>query len=129
MSKIIKVQTPMAPKAVGPYSQAVIASNYIFCSGQIALNAVSGLIVPGGIIVQTRQVLENLKTILSASGVELNRVVKTEIYLTNMANFSAVNEVYSEYFNSEPLPARVTVEVSKLPKDSLLEISCVAYKK
>lgn len=129
MSKIIKVQTPMAPKAVGPYSQAVIASNYIFCSGQIALNAVSGLIVPGGIIVQTRQVLENLKTILSASGVELNRVVKTEIYLTNMANFSAVNEIYSEYFNSEPLPARVTVEVSKLPKDSLLEISCVAYKK
>jgi len=129
MSKIIKVQTPMAPKAVGPYSQAVIASNYIFCSGQIALNAVSGLIVPGGIIAQTRQVLENLKTILSASGVELNRVVKTEIYLTNMANFSAVNEVYSEYFNSEPLPARVTVEVSKLPKDSLLEISCVAYKK
>ncbi len=119
----------MAPKAVGPYSQAVIASNYIFCSGQIALNAVSGLIVPGGIIAQTRQVLENLKTILSASGVELNRVVKTEIYLTNMANFSAVNEVYSEYFNSEPLPARVTVEVSKLPKDSLLEISCVAYKK
>ena len=129
MSKIIKVQTPLAPKAVGPYSQAVIASNYIFCSGQIALNAVSGLIVPGGIIAQTRQVLENLKTILSASGVELNRVVKTEIYLTNMANFSAVNEIYSEYFNSEPLPARVTVEVSKLPKDSLLEISCVAYKK
>ncbi len=129
MSKIIKVQTPLAPKAVGPYSQAVISSNFIFCSGQIALNAVSGLIVPGGIIVQTRQVLENLKTILSASGVELNRVVKTEIYLTNMANFSAVNEIYSEYFNSEPLPARVTVEVSKLPKDSLLEISCVAYKK
>ena len=129
MSKIIKVQTPLAPKAVGPYSQAVISSNFIFCSGQIALNAVSGLIVPGGIIAQTRQVLENLKTILSASGVELNRVVKTEIYLTNMANFSAVNEIYSEYFNSEPLPARVTVEVSKLPKDSLLEISCVAYKK
>jgi 2-iminobutanoate/2-iminopropanoate deaminase len=129
MSKIVKVDVQTAPKAVGPYSQAIIASGFVFCSGQIAINPVSGSVVDGGIREQARQVLENLKAVLAGAGVGLDRVIKTEIYLTNIADFTVVNEIYSEYFKTEPLPARVTVEVSKLPKNSLIEISCVAYKK
>ena len=129
MSKIVKVDVQTAPRAVGPYSQAIIASGFVFCSGQIAINPVSGSVVDGGIREQARQVLENLKAVLAGAGVSLDRVIKTEIYLTNIADFTVVNEIYSEYFKTEPLPARVTVEVSKLPKNSLIEISCVAYKK
>jgi 2-iminobutanoate/2-iminopropanoate deaminase len=129
MSKIIKLETEKAPKALGPYSQGVIAGDFIFCSGQIALNPINGEMVKGGIWEQTRQVLENLKAVLIKAGVDLNQVIKTEIYLTNIKDFAVVNEIYAEYLNSEPLPARVTVEVSRLPKNSLIEISCIAYKK
>jgi 2-iminobutanoate/2-iminopropanoate deaminase len=129
MSKITKVEVEKAPRVIGPYSQGVIAQNFIFCSGQIALDPKSGEIVKGGIIEQTKQVIENLKAILIGAGADLSDVIKTEIYLVNISDFLLVNKIYSQYFISQPLPARVTVEVSKLPKDSLVEISCIAYKK
>lgn len=129
MSKIIKVEVVTAPKVVGPYSQGVIVAGFVFCSGQIAINPIDGKMVKGGIIEQTRQVIKNLEAVLHGVNLDLSRVIKTEVYLTNMSDFALMNEIYSDYFKSEPLPARVTVEVSRLPKDSLLEISCVAYKK
>lgn len=119
----------MAPKAIGPYSQAIIAGNYIYCSGQIAINPTSGILVSGGVTEQTKQVLDNIKNILIAVESDLSQVVKTEVYLKNIRDFEVVNEIYAKYFKSDPLPARVTVEVSKLPKDSLIEVSCIAYKK
>jgi 2-iminobutanoate/2-iminopropanoate deaminase len=129
MSKIIKIETKKAPKAVGPYSQGIIAGNFIFCSGQIALNPKNGEIIIGGVREQTKQVIENLIAVLTSAGADLSMVVKTELYIKSMTDFQIVNKVYSEYFKTEPLPARVTVEVSNLPKEALIEISCVAYKK
>ena len=129
MSKIIKVESEMAPKVLGPYSQAVIAGDYIFCSGQIAINPKDNKLIIGGIKEQTIRVLENLKAILIHADTDLDKVIKTEIYLKNISDFQIVNKVYSEYFKTEPLPARVTVEVSNLPKEALIEISCFAYKK
>jgi 2-iminobutanoate/2-iminopropanoate deaminase len=129
MSKILKINTVKAPKVVGPYSQAVSAGKFIFCSGQIAINPVDNKMITGGIKEQTKQVLENLKAVLVHAGADLNRVVKVEIYLKNMSDFEIVNKVYAEYFKGKVLPSRVTVEVARLPKDSLLEISCMAYKK
>lgn len=129
MAKIIKVETAKAPKALGPYSQGVVAGEFIYCSGQIAVDPKSGLINSQGIYEETRQVLDNLTAVLLAAGSGLDRVVKVEVYLKNMADFKIMNEVYGEYFKLEPLPARVTVAVSELPKGALLEISCVAYKK
>jgi len=128
MSNFFKIETKLAPKAVGPYSQAVIFEKQVFCSGQIAI-AYDGKIIDGDIKVQTRKVIENIKEILIAAESNLDQIIKTEIYLKNMDDFAVMNEVYSEYFKVEPLPARVTVEVSRLPKDSLIEMSCLAYKK
>ena len=129
MSKIVKVETDFSPKAIGPYSQAVIAGDFIFCSGQIAIETKSGEIIPGGIIEQTKQTIKNLENILVSTGNSLGQVVRTEVYLKNMDDFGEMNKIYSEKFIFEPKPSRVTVEVSRLPKDALIEISCIAINK
>jgi len=123
--KIIK--TTAAPQAIGPYSQAVEAGGFVFVSGQVPIDPISGNVVQADIKVQARQVMENAKAILSAAGCGMPQVVKASIYLRNMSDFAAVNEVYGGYFPSNP-PARATVEVSRLPKDVNLEMDFVAWK-
>ena len=121
------ISTESAPAAIGPYSQAVRYDNLLFMSGQIPLDPESGEVVEGNIEVQTRRVLENLKAILEAGGMELHHVLKCTCFLKNMEDFPAFNTVYSEYF-LDILPARETVEVSRLPKDVLVEISAICGK-
>ncbi|MBA4552461.1 RidA family protein [Thermoactinomyces vulgaris] len=121
-----KVQTDKAPQAIGPYSQAVETGDWIFTSGQIPLTP-DGKLVAGGIEEQTRQVLENLKSVLEAAGSGLEHVVKTTIFLRDMNQFQTVNEIYGGYFK-EHQPARSCVEVSRLPKDVLIEIEVIAKK-
>ena len=121
------ISTESAPAAIGPYSQAVRYDNLLFLSGQIPLDSESGEVVEGNIEVQTRKVLDNLKAILGAGGMELQHVLKCTCFLKNMEDFPAFNSVYSEYF-SDILPARETVEVSRLPKDVLVEISAICGK-
>ena len=121
------IATKNAPQAIGPYSQAIEANGLLFVSGQIPLVPETGEMTTGGIEVQTRQVLENLKAILLAADSSLAAVVKTTVYLKNMDDFSKVNEVYGHYFQAEP-PARVCVEVSALPKGALIEIDVIAAR-
>ncbi|MBE0618227.1 MAG: RidA family protein [Proteobacteria bacterium] len=116
-----------APAAIGPYSQAIVAGPYLFCSGQIALDPASGQVVAGGVEDQTRRVLENLKAVLEAAGSGLDQVLKTTVFLVDMADFSAMNEVYAQYFREKP-PARSTVQVAGLPKDVAVEIEAVALR-
>ena len=120
------VQTAGAPKALGPYSQAIVASGFVFCAGQIPLDA-AGNLVPGGAAEQTHQVLKNLRAVLKEAGSDLDRAVKTTVFLKNMNDFAAMNEVYGrpEYFGGAP-PARSTIEVSRLPRDVMVEIELVA---
>lgn len=118
------VATTNAPAAIGPYSQAIKANGFVFCSGQIPLK-VDGTLVGGGIAPQTEQVLSNLKAVLEAAGSGLDKVVKTTVFLANMADFAAMNEVYGRFFGDNK-PARATVQVARLPKDALVEIECVA---
>lgn len=125
MKKIIK--TSDAPHAIGPYSQAVEAGGFVFVSGQIPLDPKSGNLVQGDVKEQARRVMENAKAILTAAGCGMVDVVKSTIYLKNMSDFAAVNEVYGGYFPSDP-PARATVEVSRLPKDVSVEMDFVAWK-
>ena len=125
MKKVIS--TAEAPKAIGPYSQAIEAGGFIFVSGQIPLIPATGEIVEGSIEVQTARVLENLKAILEAAGASLEDVVKTTVYITNMDDFAKVNGIYGQYFQENP-PARVCVEVSKLPKGALVEIDVIAAR-
>ena len=120
------VEAPGAPKAIGPYSQAIVAGNLIFCSGQIPLDPSSGQLVEGDIKVQTRRVLDNLGAVLSGAGVGFDAVVRTTIFLVDLADFNAVNEVYGGYFQSVP-PARATVQVAALPRGARVEIDAVAY--
>lgn len=119
------VHTDRAPKAIGPYSQAIRAGEMIFCSGQIPIDPSTGEIIPGDIAAQTRQVLNNLREVLKAAGAEFRHVVKTTIFLKDLNDFQTVNQVYATYFNSS-FPARVTVEVSRLPKDAAVEIDAIA---
>lgn len=121
------VNTDKAPAAVGPYAQAVEAGGLIFCSGQIPLDPISGTLVGTDITVQTRQVLKNLFAVLAASGLGPANVAKTTVYLQNMADFAAMNEVYAKAF-ADHRPARATVEVAALPKGALVEIDCVAVR-
>jgi len=119
------IMTQSAPTPIGPYSQAVRANGFIFVSGQIPIDPVSGQIVAGDVSMQTRQVLKNLAAILEAAGSGVNKVVKTSIFLTNLDDFAKVNSVYEEYFG-EVRPARATVQVARLPKEVLVEIEAVA---
>ena len=119
------VQTKQAPDAIGPYSQAVIANGFVFTSGQIPIDPATGQFVSGGIAEQTQQVLKNLKAVLEAAGTGLQQVVKTTVYLADMQDFTAMNEVYATFFGAEP-PARSTVQAARLPKDALVEIDVVA---
>lgn len=114
-----------APQPVGTYSQAVKAGNLLFVSGQLPINPDSGELVTGNFKDRTRQVLNNLKNIIEAAGSNMNKVVKTNVYLTDLSNFAEVNEVYSEFFPSDP-PARAAVQVSKLPLDTDIEIESIA---
>jgi 2-iminobutanoate/2-iminopropanoate deaminase len=114
-----------APKAIGPYSPAVKAGNMVFLSGSIPLDPVSGQLVEGGIKEQTTRVLENIKGLLAAAGTDLDHVVRTTVFMTDLAEFAAMNEVYSSYF-SAPYPARSTVQVVKLPRDVRVEIDVIA---
>jgi len=128
MSSQIPIKTDAAPDPVGPYNQAIKAGNFVYCSGQIAINPNSKKIdCLGDIKGETTQVLNNLKAVLTASGASLEDVIKTTIFLTDLNNFQIVNEIYSEFFQNEPSPARACVEVSSLPKGVLIEIDCVAY--
>jgi len=119
------IQTEKAPKAIGPYSQAIQAENFLFLSGQIPLDPKTGELVKGDIRKQTQQVLENIKGVLESQGLGMENVVKSTIFLKDMGNFNQVNEVYATYFPSSP-PARSTVEVAKLPKDADIEIEAIA---
>ena len=119
------VDTGSAPKAIGPYSQAIKVGNFIFTSGQIAIDPEKNELISGGIQDQTRRVLENLGAVLKAAGSSLENVVKTTVYLSDMNEFSAMNEVYAQFFESTK-PARATVEVSRLPKDVKVEIDAIA---
>lgn len=119
-----QIKTDKAPQAIGPYSQGIRTGNLIFTSGQIPTDPVSGT-AAGGIEGQTRRAIENLKAVLTAAGAGLSNVVKTTVYIKDMNDFAIINEIYSEYF-TEPYPARSCVEVSRLPKDVLIEIEAIA---
>lgn len=121
------VHTMKAPQAIGPYSQAVEAGSLVFCSGQIALDAATGEMVKGGIKEQTKQVFKNLSEVLHASRAGIDSVASVTVYLRDMKDFKEMNEIYGQVFTTDPLPARATVEVARLPKDALIEISCIAY--
>jgi 2-iminobutanoate/2-iminopropanoate deaminase len=121
------VATDAAPKAIGPYSQAVWAGDYLFCAGQIPLDPATGNMVAGGITEQAMRVLENIQGLLASQGLPLASVVKTTVFLSDMNNFAAMNEVYAKYFTQE-FPARSTVQVARLPKDALVEIEVVACR-
>jgi 2-iminobutanoate/2-iminopropanoate deaminase len=119
------ISTPNAPKAIGPYSQAIRANGFVFISGQVAFDPATGNIVSGGIEQQTEQVLKNLSAILQAAGSSWEKVVKTTVYLKNMAEFGEMNEVYGKFCKGAP-PARSTVEVARLPRDVSVEIDVIA---
>lgn len=120
------IRTERAPKAIGPYSQAIKAGGFLFVSGQIPINPETGEIESGGVSAQADRVLHNIRNIVEDSGATLHDVVKTTIYLADMNDFAAVNEVYGTYFDSEP-PARATVQVARLPKDVRIEIDAIAF--
>jgi len=123
MKKIIK--TDKAPAPVGPYNQATMSGNFIFTAGQIAMDPKTGELIENDIRMQTERVIENLKAVLEEAGSGLSRILKTTVFLKNMDDFSAMNEVYARYFQDNA-PARSAVEVSRLPKDVLIEIECIA---
>jgi 2-iminobutanoate/2-iminopropanoate deaminase len=122
------IATTAAPAAIGPYSQAVRIGNILYTSGQVALDPATGNLVPGGIEAQTTRVLENLKAVLSTAGLDFAHVVKTTVFLKDMADFGAMNTLYAQSFAPEGIvpPARSTVQVAGLPKDALVEIECIA---
>jgi 2-iminobutanoate/2-iminopropanoate deaminase len=119
------IATEGAPKAIGPYSQAVKVGNVVYTSGQIALDPATGALVEGDFAAQGRRVFENLKAVLAASGADFGNVAKATVYLTDLANFTALNEIYASYFG-ETRPARTTVGVAQLPKGGLVEIDLIA---
>ena len=121
------ISTAAAPAAIGPYSQAVSAGGVLFLSGQIPIEPSTGETIAGSVALQTRRVLENLKAVLEEAGLTMDSVVKTTVYMTDLSDFAAMNEVYAEYF-TEPYPARATVEVKALPKGVAVEIDAVAAR-
>ena len=121
------IHTDQAPKALGPYSQAIEAGGVVFASGQVPIDPATDQFVSGGIKEQTRQSLTNARSILQQAGTDLSHVVKTTVFLADMADFAAMNEVYAEFF-SQPYPARSAVAVKQLPKGALVEVECIAVK-
>ncbi len=119
------VQTDKAPKAIGPYAQAIKANGFVFTAGQIALDPQTGNLIDGGIGAQTRQVLDNLRAVLDAAGSSFDRVVKATVFLEQMSDFAAMNEVYAQYLG-EAKPARSTVAAAELPRGALVEIDLIA---
>jgi len=119
------ISAPDAPQAIGPYSQAIRAGHYLFLSGQIPLDPVTGEVVAGDVRAQTRRVLENIGAVLAAADVSFDAVVKTTVFLVDLADFTAMNEIYASVF-TDPAPARSTVQVSRLPRDARVEIEAVA---
>jgi len=119
------ISTPDAPKAIGPYSQAIKANGFVFVSGQVAFDPATQQIIAGDVAAQTDRVLKNLSAILKAAGTGLENVVRSTVFLKNMNDFAAMNEVYGKYFTAAP-PARSTVEVARLPRDVLVEIDVIA---
>ncbi|MBG7629261.1 MAG: RidA family protein [Bacteroidetes bacterium] len=126
MKKIIN--TSKAPAPIGPYNQAVLSGNTLYTSGQIALDPTTGALVDSSIEVETKQVMENMKAVLTGAGMTFENVVKSSIFISNMNDFAKINAVYGNYFNAETAPARETVEVSNLPKFVNVEISMIAIK-
>jgi 2-iminobutanoate/2-iminopropanoate deaminase len=122
------IATTGAPGAIGPYSQAIRAGDYLFVSGQVAIDPATGAFVSGSTGDQTHQVLKNLGAILQAAGASYDRVVKTTVYLADMADFAAMNEAYASYF-PPPAPARATIQAGRLPRDARVEIDLIAYLK
>jgi 2-iminobutanoate/2-iminopropanoate deaminase len=119
------ISTPDAPKAIGPYSQGISANGFVFVSGQIGIDPATQQVVNGDVAAQTEQVIKNLSAILKAAGTSLEQVVRSTVFLKSMNDFAAMNEVYENFFNSKP-PARSTVEVSRLPREVLIEIDVIA---
>lgn len=122
------IHSAEAPAAIGPYSQATRIGNFVFTSGQVALDPATGQLVSGGVEPQTEQVLKNLRAVLAAARLDFTHVIKTTVFLKNMNDFAAMNLVYARYFQRDgvPAPARSTVEVARLPKDALVEIEVIA---
>lgn len=127
MSEKICLHTEQAPAAIGPYSQAIRVGNVVYSSGQIALDPETGALVPGGIDAQAHRVFQNLKAVLASAGCTFENVVKTVVFLTDLADFAVVNEIYAAYFPA-PCPARSCVQVAALPKGSKIEVELVAVK-
>lgn len=123
-----QVKTEGAPAAIGPYSQAIVAGDLIFCAGQAGLDPATMKLVEGDVQVQTRRVLENLKAVLEAAGSDLHHVVKTTVFLADMADFKAMNEIYAQHFGDPP-PARSTIAAKALPLGALVEIEAIALKR
>ncbi|MBR2132387.1 MAG: RidA family protein [Oscillospiraceae bacterium] len=121
------ISTTAAPAALGPYSQGICAGNLVITSGQVPINSATGAVVEGGIAEQTRQSLTNVQAVLAAAGLTMENVIKTTVFLKNMNDFAAMNEVYATFFTGNP-PARSAVEVARLPKDVLVEIEAIAVK-
>ncbi|WP_460218835.1 Rid family detoxifying hydrolase [Psychroserpens sp. MEBiC05023] len=122
------INTPHAPAPIGPYNQAVLSGNTLYTSGQIAINVTSGELVLDSISSETEQVMQNLEAVLEAADMTFENVIKTSIFISDMNNFSEINDVYGKYFNAETAPARETVEVANLPKFVNVEISMIAVK-
>lgn len=122
-----RISTTSAPGAIGPYSQAIVVGDFVFASGQVALDPATGQLIEGDIQAQTRRALENLSAVLQAAGSSFADAVKTTVFLTSMTNFGPMNEVYAEYFTGDP-PARSTVAVAELPRNALVEIEAVALR-
>ena len=125
MQRRASISAPDAPQAIGPYSQAIQAGSLLFLSGQIPLDPVTGEVVSGDVRVQTRRVLENIGAVLAAAGVPFDAVVKTTVFLADLNEFAAMNEVYATFF-TDPAPARSTVQVARLPRDVRVEIETIA---
>lgn len=119
------IATPDAPQAIGPYSQAIKSNGLVFCSGQVAIDPATQQVIAGDVSAQTERVLKNLAAVLAAAGTGMKNVVKTTVFLKNMGDFAAMNEVYGKHFQA-PFPARSTVEAARLPKDVLVEIDVIA---
>jgi 2-iminobutanoate/2-iminopropanoate deaminase len=122
-----RISTTDAPGAIGPYSQAIATGSLVFCSGQVALEPASGALVEGDVRAQTRRALENLSGVLNAAGSSLAQVVKTTVFLVSMSDFTAMNEVYAEFFPGDP-PARSTIAVAELPKGARVEVEAIALR-